>query len=315
MILPRFRTYHENLNLYYLNLESYMEFLKIELFNGYIQIISENNKYFIFLTMGEVLNCFQISNNKANPIQIYSIFKNINNNNFLNTYSLTDEQLNFFVKVFFSEALYENLTTEFINVNNLLDKLKKENHTGWLKTDIKKKIKGSSYVYFNKGRIIGTSTSWNKWKFNDTEKALNEIINNIENGVFYVYKIKNLKTSHNDEELFKNIINFFEEYMSSLEENIGTNKFSVLWREKALKKADKYKFLDPFADEFEYSSGKIRVWNGVEINELTGGLKELCLDINKDYDFSKTKNDKIKKIASKYQHIIDKMNLKELVTY
>jgi hypothetical protein len=305
MFFPRFKAYHENLNTYYVDLPKLITFLTNDLFNGYIHIKGEGKEFFIFFEMGELLKCLDISDNQIKEISWEEITEQLHYNEYLNIYFLPEETIFFWANLAYATLLYPNLTSEFTDPVRLLNKLKKEGLTGFIEIIMDHE---KSYIYFQEGSIIGTSSSWNKEMFIPGESEVSVIIGKIEKAIFNVYKVEE-KAEMNLDKLLEEALKFFEKYISILEKSIGEKKFSTLWRQLALEKAEQYPFLDPFAGEFEYKKGKINLWSDISTVELTEGLKEVCLELAKEANLLPQQKEVLEKLKRDYKELIKRLNL------
>lgn len=310
MFLPKFKIYHQNLNTYYLNLPQFVDFLKDDLFTGYIQIKRTDKDFFIFLEMGQVLNCLEVSDNNYQMLSLEEILNKIGKGDYVNVYYLPEETVIFWANLVTGNVLYPNLSSDFTDLIKLLAKLKHEGLTGWL--EITSPQKEKSFVYFQNGKVIGSCCSWKGYKFYEGEDLLPEIIKKHAKAVFDVYKVS-LDKGISGEISKEEVINFFAEYIKILEEVMSKKEFSLLWRQKGIEKADKYPFLDPFASEFEYKEGEINFWADVSPNELLEALKEVCSEIIKEKKLTEKINDRTQEIKGKYKTFIKKNGLFSLV--
>ena len=274
MFLPQFEVCHENLHTSYLNLSNFINFLKNDLFTGYIQVKTPEKEYLIFLDHGQVLNTVEILNNEYKFLSLEETLSNINEG-IVNVYRLPEETAPFWANLVTAEILYPNLSTDFTDLIKLIYKLKREEITGW--AEINHSQGEKSFIYFQNGIVIGTCSSWRKWIFEEGEKCLPEITKRSSEAVFNVYKLRLEQISVNIN--LENITNFFQEYLAILEKIIGEKNFSLLWRQKGIEKADEYPFLDPFANEFEYKEGKIAFYGDASEKELLEALKKMCAEI------------------------------------
>jgi len=309
LFLPQFEGYHENLHTFYLNLSNFINFLKNDLFTGYIQIKTSEKEYLIFLDQGQVLNSLEILNNKYKFLSLGEILSNINEG-IVNVYYLPEETASFWANLVTAEILYSNLSTDFTDLVKLIYKLKKEEITGWAEIN---HLQGEkSFIYFQNGIIIGTCCSWKKWIFEEKENNLPEIARRASKAVFNVYKIPLEQTAANIN--LEDITNFFQEYLAILEKIIGKKFFFFLWRQKGIEKAEKYPFLDPFANEFEYKEGKIVFYGDVSERELLEALKEVCAEIiDQKKDLKKRIIQEASYLKQKYSIFIENTGLSFLL--
>ncbi|MDL1969760.1 MAG: hypothetical protein LWW94_02075 [Candidatus Desulfofervidaceae bacterium] len=301
--LPRFEIYHQNLSTYYLNLPQFIDFLKNDLFTGYIQIKGTHKDFLIFLEIGQILNCLEITENNYQILSLEEILNKVGKEEYVDVYYLPEETAIFWANLVTGSILYPNLSSDFTDLIKLLAKLKDEKLTGWIEINSPQKEK--SFVYFQNGKVIGSCCSWKGNKFYKGEDLLPEIIKKYSKAVFDVYI--------SGETSIEEAINFFEAYIKILEEIIGKKEFSLLWRRKGVEKADKYPFLDPFANEFEYKEGKINFWGEVSPNEFIEALKEVCSEIIKEKKLTEKMKDKTKEIKDQHKTFIEKNGLFSLV--
>ncbi len=314
MILPKFQAYQKNMNLYYMDLGKYFEYLKNEMFGGYIKIIVDDSEYLIFFNMGEIFRCLHIMPKNIEEVDRHTIFEFAGKNYFLHAFVLPEEQINYFANIFFNELQLKNLSTEFINTIKLLNKLRKEQLTGFVEINITQVLEGRCYIYFRNGEIIGFADSWHKWQFESNGSKLNAIINKIQKASFNVYEVmRSMNIDH--KKLLNQVVSFFEGYFMILEKAFTNDQFSILLKKSALANVDKYNFLDPFADEFEYKDGKIRIWDGFEPNEVAKAFKSLCVGIIRECTDTGKKNvaEAINNYCSKNKALADHVDLNGLI--
>ena len=73
-----------------------------------------------------------------------------------------------------------------------------------------------SYIYFQEGNIIGTSSSWNKRRFIQGDSEVSAIIKRIENAIFNVYKVEE-KAEMNLDKLLEELDKIPDEILSKEE--------------------------------------------------------------------------------------------------
>lgn len=310
MFLPQFKICHQNLHTSYLNLANLISFLKNDLFTGYIQTKVSEKEFLVFLDHGQILNSFEIVDNKYKFLPLEEILNTIKGEGTVNVYYLPEETALFWANLATAEILYPNLSTDFTDLIKLMHKLKKEEVTGW--TEITSSQGEKSFVYFQNGTIIGTCSSWRKWVFEESEKYLPEITERASEAIFNVYKLRLDKTPANV--TLEEITNFFQEYLATLEKFLGKKEFSLLWRQKGIEKVVKYPFLDPFANEFKYKEGKIVFEGNATEKELIEALKEICEEIiQQKKDLEKNIIQETRYLKEKYRTFIENTGLSFLL--
>ncbi len=274
MWYPVFPSHQRNLHLSYIILPRLFEFLKNDLFSGYLHIIASEYEYFVFFDQGEILNVLKkdLKSKKFETMDLTEMEGEVADD-ILNIFHLPEETSFYWSNIIKAEILYPNLSSEFSNLIKLINKIKKEKVTGFI--EIISQDNEKSFIYIMDGDILGTSCSWNKWVFEEGDRKISEITNKAINAVFNVYSIDLNKMSNKKEINKEEIIDLFQKLFSLVEKKVNSKNFSITWRQIALEISDKYPFLDPFANQFEYVNSTITIKGKIFSEELLNGLKEL----------------------------------------
>lgn len=335
MILPKGPIVHENLRTVFIDLNSFLQTLKEDNFTGYVQVSFWDYEGILFLEAGEIVNAIEESGSTRTGGEeaVENIInKSTQQDGRINVYRLAPEMVTILASTSMKEATYKELSTEFTSLDKLIEKLSKENHSGYIDIVLNDN-KGGGIILFQEGEIVEAVMS--DEKFSGTEKyskdVLNKIIEDVQKtgATFNVYRAgfeggsegpgiaKNLE--------FQGIVEIMQEVISTIEslvDGLSNRKgsFRDNFNKARVEKSEEYPFLDPFAAEFEYSSGEITFSGKVSADVFARGLKD-CFDLtldtitvstNKDALYEKIRS-ALKPISERFEEKIDAFGLKSII--
>lgn len=289
VIIPKEKPAIENLNSYYLNVPKLFEHYQGEIGAGGIHFKSPAAEGVVFFDKDDFLNGFfqdkttELSGTEAidrllEPSSKYNFYINI--------YKLDPGQVYFWANMPDAKKIFQNLSTEFTNLEALIKKMSSEKLTGYIDVFIKAENE-RGLIFFINGEIIGGSYSWGKDELSTSKESRERLIKKTKEfgGTFDVNRIflKKGKKEDGIESIAKleELLNIFEDFISSNKKN--KLEFNTLLKKKFIQKVEKYAFLDPFIAEFEYFDRKIRFVGDAGDDELLKGVtesvKELVLEL------------------------------------
>jgi hypothetical protein len=307
-IIPREKPVIENLNSYYLVLEKLFEHYQGELGSGAIHFESSSAEGVVFFDKDDLLN--GILKDKGGEIQgkkaIERIIDVAGNNSFsINIYAIDPDKIYLWANLPDAKRIYNNLSTEFTDLEGLIKKMVSEKLTGYIDVSINDG-NGDGLIFFNNGEIQGGSYSWGKGELSASKKNQELLIEKTKKsgGVFNVSRISLSKTQATSEskETERNhssgVLVALEDLLGIFERVVISDKkikddFDALLKKKFVEKADKYSFLDPFAGEFEYSDHSIRFSGNASDKELVNALIESVEEIAGDLGILPLISDKL----------------------
>jgi hypothetical protein len=86
-------------------------------------------------------------------------------------------------------------------------------------------------------------------------------------------------------------------------------RFHTLLKNKFIEKADKYLFLNPFSDEFEYADRKISFSGKASDEELVRGVVESVKELTEELGLYRSLSIKLTSWARKYQKELERFGL------
>jgi hypothetical protein len=291
MILPKGETVHENLRTAYVDLNSFLQTLKDDNFTGYLQLSFWDYEGILFLEAGEIVNAMEevqgIRNGGEEAVGNI-ILKSKQGDGRINVYKLMPEMVTILASATMKEATYKDLSTEFTSLDKLLDKLNKENHSGYMDILLNDN-QGKGIIFFQNGEIVEVVMSDEKSGLIYGKDKLDNIIDGVlkKGATFNVYRA-GLDNSGGPAILSKsldlqNVVDVIQEVVGIIESVVDslanrTGMFLDNLKKAQVEKSEDFPFLDPFAAEFEYRNGIINFNGKIPAEVFILGIRD-CLEL------------------------------------
>ena len=180
MILPRGTSLWANLSLTFVIIDEFMLFLKKNDFTGCIHFIFNDSQGVVLFQEGDIVNGTEEKNDmkKRGQEAVDGIINKArdNKNGAINVSEFSVETISILSEVFSMSVslLHEKLSAEFSNIIKFIDKLKKDNFSGYIElTFPKDRRDGVEIVVFKKGKISALFTR--NYQFRVNEKNQNDL--------------------------------------------------------------------------------------------------------------------------------------------
>jgi hypothetical protein len=295
IVIPKEIPIIGNLNSYYIQIERLIEHFQGEVGCGSLYFKSLSSEGTLFFDKDEILNGVYCRKNEeiTGSVAINRLIETSGKTNYsLNVYILRAEDIYFWSNIPDAKRIYQDLTTEFTDLEGLIKKMKSEGLTGFIEAVIGEE-KGGGLIFINNGQITGGSYSWGQgdsFRSTEDQKQLIQLTKD-HGGSFHVSRIPMIESElvedadieFDAEEISDipstRIITAMEEMIAIFERTIKAMKiseseFATLLNRKFVEKADRFPFLDPFAAEFKYADKKITFDGNTTNKELTLGVIE-----------------------------------------
>lgn len=297
MILPRTSIVHENLRTAFVDLNNFLQSLKEDNFTGYVQLSFWDYEGILFLEAGEIVNAFEESQGKKRGGEdaVESIMRmSKQRDGRINVYRLSPEMVTILASTSMNEPAYKDLSTEFTSLDKLIDKLNKENHTGYIDIALNEG-KGGGIIVFQDGKVVEAILFDERSSEIIGREMLDKIIQDVQKrgATFNVYRAgfeldssdrlgKGLKKPIDLEgavEVVQEILRAVESVFDGVTKRKGS--FRETFTQAQLTKLDEYPFLDPFAAEFEYRDGEVKLRGKVSVDDFVNGVRD-CIEVTLD---------------------------------
>jgi len=325
IVIPKEKPAIENLNSYYLDIRKLVEHYQGHLGAGGIHFKSPAAEGVIFFDKDELLGgTFRDRERNIQGKEVLNIITeaSLQYNFVISIYEIADNKIYFWANMPEAKKIYKNLSTEFTDLEGLIKKMTSEKLTGYIEVIINKGGEGG-LVFFSDGEIIGGSYSWGKGEVNALKENRELLVAKTKDsgGIFHVSRIEALKRPvggeiiRNEQKPPAGILTVLEELLQKTETEVAKKKnierdFDGLLKKKFIEKADKYIFLDPFADEFKYSAGKITFTGEATDEELLRGVAESVREIAEESGFLPKLSDSLSSWSQKYAGELAKTGIK-----
>jgi hypothetical protein len=300
IVIPKEDPIIGHLNSYYVHVDKLIEHFQGEVGCGGLYFKSPSSEGIVFFDKDEILNgVFLRKNEEVTGAQAIEplIESSASTNYALSVYLLRSDDIYFWSTMPDAKRIYQDLTTEFTDLEGLIKKMKSEGLTGFIDVQIGDG-KGGGFVFFNSGQVSGGSFSWGSGDSKRGDADLDRLVQLTKDhgGSFHVSRITlNENNKREDTSLdldaeeisdspslrivtaMGEMIAIFERTVRSLRNIDGD--FVTLLNRKFVEKADRYPFLDPFAAELRYANQELVVEGDASDRELTSGLCEAIREL------------------------------------
>jgi len=283
VIVPRGNPVFENLNSYYLDLRRLLEHYQGEMGSGAIYLKSPTAEGAIFFEAHELLGgSYENRGEKlAGKAAIERLLTPSSAENYqVSIYEVAPEEAYYWSSIPSAKKIYEDLSTEFTDLEGLIKKMSSEKLSGYIEISLNSELDGG-YLFFRNGQVAGGYYFWEK-KLSTSRENQDLLLRKAKRsgGIFHVSKISvesNAVKEVSKKPLAPEVLAALEELLALVESLCTSSQtikadFNTLLKKRFLDLADEYAFLDPFAGEFQYSGAKIRLASEVSDADLAKGL-------------------------------------------
>lgn len=161
IIIPREEPVVQNLNSYFLKVESMVEHYQGEIGTGGIYFKSPVSEAAIFFDEANFLNSHYLDKKErlVGAAALAKIIATSSVNNFnVSVYHIKPERVYFWANLVAAEPLYGDLSSEFTDLEALIKKLEGEKLTGYIDVQLNQNAGGGLVFFFN-GEVIGGSSA------------------------------------------------------------------------------------------------------------------------------------------------------------
>ena len=328
MIFPKRDSVYQNLNTSFTNFGELLVDLKENSFTGVVQVSFWEYEGILMLDNGNIINATEEVNGNVITGQI--AVKNVTNkakekDGAISIYSQKDDMITMLASVANSEAVYENLSTEFTSLDALITKLKNEDHTGYIVVAFEGNDQ-RGYIFLLGGRVIEALLS-----IRGEEISGSTVISRIleltasTGAVFSVYRSaveealsesETIKVSYNLPQLLEVWSGVIRVVESTVDSKLGQEEFLNAFKDTMIAKADVYPFLDPFAAKFHYKDGIVTFSGEVKknfsqaIGECLWATIEMLAErvaLNDDDLFEPIRS-AMEEVKANYKDLLDRFN-------
>lgn len=325
VVIPREKPVIENLNVYYLDIKKLLEHYQGEIGSGGVYFKSHAAEGVIFFDKDDLLNAFY-EEKDLDLVGAQAMEHLLNSGgqyNFsVNIYQLSFEEVYFWASIPSAEKIYEDLSTEFTDLEGLIRKMSSEKLTGYIEVTMGDGKEGGLIFIIN-GKIMGGSYSWGNGEPGPTLRNQELLIRKTKETAasFNVCRIplSKMKGEGQSRTIFFSpsgaVLSMLEELMVIFEKTVIARKekktdFTKLLKKKFVENAEKYAFLDPFAGEFDYANRRIDFSGAVSDKELIDGVINSIRELAQEMGMLPELLDACTGWSDKYARQLEKFSVK-----
>lgn len=287
MIYPKGDAIYENMNTSFTNFGELLSDLKANTFTGSVHVSFWEYEGNLFLDNGNIMNAVEErEGGKTTGREAVERVtqKAKEKGGSISVYSLSEDMVTMLGSVVQSQLIYQDLSTDFTSVEGLINKLRQENHTGYVEVDLKDDQR-DGFIYFLSGEIINCLLTRNGEELAGV-KILSRIVDAAaaQGATFNVYQAaiedsfaegEEIRVSYHFPELLETWGAILGEVEETIDGQLGESVFLNTLKETMIDHADDFPFLDPFAARFQYQDGNIN-FRGEPEKRFSKGLG-ICL--------------------------------------
>jgi len=157
MIFPKGEIVHQNLSTSYTDIPQLLSTLKAQGFAGTMEIEFPDSKGILFMHGGEIINAEMGAEGNSKIVAGQEAIQKVlalagQKNGTINIYRLSPEQVEFVVGTLKSELVLKGLSTDFVRLDRLIQKLKEDKHYGFVETYTKEN-QPMGTIFFKDGEL------------------------------------------------------------------------------------------------------------------------------------------------------------------
>jgi hypothetical protein len=289
VIIPKEQPVIENLNSFYVDIDRLLEHYQGEMVSGGVYLKSVSTEAAVFFDNNAILGGVYVSNGTTlnGDEAVDRIISDCKTGNFsISVFEIDPARISYWANIPSAQRIYDNLSTEFTDLQGLMKKMGKEKLTGYIEVVINNEDGKQAWVFFQNGMIIGGVDTWERSNLDRTGEYLKRLIAYTKNssGIFHVCKVvMGQETASKGEEVvvqLQKVLTDLEDQLKS--RNISAADFERELRKKLVDHADRFAFLDPFAGEFSYAERKLSFEGEASNKELVEGTLTCVLEMAKE---------------------------------
>lgn len=299
MVIPNQPPIVGGLNSYYLNVRKFFEHQQSELGSCGIHLKSPHMEAMVYFDSGQLLSatCQTIAGAVTDEEAMQQLLSAVEKHNFtVSVYQIDPDMIHFWANAMHATPLHRDLSTDITDLDRLIAKMINQQLNGFIEVLIGDGVE-SGILFFNSGKIIDAHTS--AGEAGETVEHVRRLVaeTTAKGGTFNVCTIgHHQKTGAGAVKRMESKVQsadagtappatpsvdpipMIEEVLSLAASVCAESKrakdFTSHFRKAAVELADKYSFLDPFLNEFEFSGGKLRLERKVQPQALAAGVLE-----------------------------------------
>jgi hypothetical protein len=292
MIIPKGKIIHAALSTSFTDINELLRDLSENSFTGCCQVSFWEYEGYLFMDTGKIVSALEelqkdpIIRSFGDKAKQNILTKAKEKDGTVTVFRLSNELVATLAAALKSTIVLKDLTTELTSLEKLVQKLRKEEHTGYIEIVFNNQ-EGEGYIYFQDGQVMETVYRSAEGEIVSGPHGLKKLLGlSAEVGsIFNVYKVVISGTVEDtstpmEGPVLEMALSVFAGILSNMEkavnEVMGRGKFVEVLKRVLTANANKYPFLDPFAGEFTYNrDGTLTFEGSVTTDEFIEGVSDI----------------------------------------
>ena len=291
MMFPRDRAVYANLNTSFTDYDALIADLDARKITGCLSLVFPGYEGILFLVDGSAVNATEQAENVklTGPSAARSIAERARDKaGTLSVFQLAPELVNLLVNVLDGEVLFRDLSTAFTSLDKLVAKMRSEGLSGYIEVVLAGDL-GTGMIFLRDGEPVEAILT-NDSQTLSGRTAVETIVQSAGSagGSFNVVRAGGPKMSlvapgtMRSQGASSEVLGIWEAVIQGIEAVVDRfakkdGCFLLAFKEVLVARAGTYPFLDPFAGDFEYRKGKLRM-DGPMPEDLSVGLGDCLAD-------------------------------------
>lgn len=300
MLIPKGKVVYENLNTSFTNLNELVSELKDQRHTGYVGINYWNYQGVFFFDGGNLINALEETDDQrivGFEAVNHVLEKALEKDGTISVYQMPAETVTLLASAIGGEALHKELSSEFTSLPRLIEKLCAQEHTGYIEVTTNDSD-GAGMIFMQSGELLISIFSLNG-ETSLRQGECSEIISFASNrgATFNVYHSDPGASISNSLEVMAGLelptlLEIWGDILAITErivqKHASSDTFTNALKDTRIQLSEKYPYLDPFAAEFEYESGKLSL-RAASVRQVNQALGECLLETIASIDDSLTR--------------------------
>jgi hypothetical protein len=329
MMFPRDRAVYANLSTSFTDYDALIADLEARKVTGYLRLAFPAYEGILFLIEGAAVNALEQGEQGklTGPAAARSIAERVKDKGgALWVYQLTPELVNLLVSVLDGEVLFRELSTAFTSLDKLVAKMRAEGLSGYIEVILSGEL-GIGMIFLKDGEPVEALLT-SETQTLSGRTAVETIVQSAgtAGGSFNVVRaggpkvapvapgaMRSQASSNEILAVWEAVIRGVETVVDRFAKKDG--RFLLAFKEVLVARAGTYPFLDPFAGDFEYRGGKLRL-DGPVPEDLSQGLGDCLADAIAKLAFQLRRADletrireELSGLAEKHSEVIARLEL------
>jgi len=306
MLIPEEQPYLRGLNSYYIAIDRFVEHLQGEIGSGCLYCQSAEEEVLVYFDEQEIIRGVIQKNGEPayTTTNIEPVIKSLARTNFLITvFALNPNAIFFWGQIPPFKRAKKILTSKDIRLPDLMYRLNAKNFYGFVRVQIVGQ-RERAILFLHKGSRIGGSYSWGRGGLDPSDAMYNQLLKYVQEAPakFFIghflaeahavdprQKERNITVPGTDVKIadLDRALELFLGHFVRVIRKKSKSEPIVLLKQEFIDQLNKYPFLDPFKDIFDYVDGRVHCSDEISRDTIAEGVVDCVWNVIKAHKLEK----------------------------